>query len=51
MGKSRNTLNARALSIYIGSALLRGRDGKPQRKLTAKEAYEKARKECDSSTR
>ena len=44
MGKSRNTLNARALSIYIGSALLPGRDGKPQKKLTAKEAYEKARK-------
>ena len=51
MGKSRNTLNARALSIYIGSALLPGRDGKAQRKLSAREAYEKAVEQDDRRKR
>lgn len=41
----KETVNSRALSMYVGSALLPGRDGKPQRKLTAKQAYEKAKRE------
>lgn len=41
----KQTLNSRALSMFIGSALLPGRDGKPQKRLTEKEAYEKAVKE------
>lgn len=44
MSKPKQSTSTRALSIWIGSALLPGRDGKPQRKLTAREAYEKARR-------
>ena len=38
----KQSTSTRALSIYIGRALLPGKDGRPQRKLTAKEAYEEA---------
>ena len=41
----KDTVNSRALSIYVGSALLPSMDGKPQRKMTAKQAYEKAKRE------
>lgn len=41
----KQTINSRALSMFIGSALIPGRDGKPQKRLTAEEAYEKAAKE------
>ena len=44
MGKyeGKETVNSKALSFYIGSILMPTRDGRPQRKLTAEEAYEKA---------
>ena len=43
--KAKRTTNSIALSRYLGSRLLPGMDGKPQRKLSAKEAYEMAVKE------
>lgn len=43
MSKQQTTsTSTKALSIFLGRALLPGKDGRPQRKLTAKEAYEKA---------
>lgn len=47
MSKPKQSTSTRALSMLIGSALLPGRDGKPQRKLTEKEAYEKAKRESE----
>ena len=39
----KQTVNSTALSMFVGSRLMPGRDGRPQRKLTAEEAYEKAK--------
>ena len=39
--------NASVLSIYIGSRLMPGRDGKPQRKLTVEEAERIAKKRME----
>lgn len=36
--ETKRSENAKALSVFIGSRLLPGRDGKPQRKLTPEEA-------------
>lgn len=36
--------NASVLSVYIGSRLMPGRDGKPQRKLSMEEAERIAKK-------
>ena len=44
MIESKETINSKALSMFIGSHLMPGRDGKEQRPLTEKEAYEKAKK-------
>ena len=47
MGKryeGKRTANSVALSMFVGSRLMPGRDGRPQRPLSAEEAAEKARK-------
>lgn len=41
--QGKQTVNSKALSMFVGSRLMPGRDGRPQRKLSEKEAYEKAR--------
>ena len=48
---ARQTVNSRSLSLFVGSRLMPGRDGKPQRKLSAKEAYDIAVKEEERRSR
>lgn len=40
--QGKQTVNSMALSMFIGSRLMPGANGKPQRKLSEKEAYDKA---------
>lgn len=40
--QGKQTINSKSLSLFVGSRLMPGRDGKAQRKLSAREAYEKA---------
>ena len=49
--QGKETVNSRALSLYIGSHLMPGRDGKPQRHLSEKEAYELAKKQMKARER
>ena len=49
--QGKETVNSRALSLYIGSRLMPGRDGKPQRHLSDKEAYELAKKQMEARER
>lgn len=42
--QGKQTVNSKALSMFVGSRLMPGRDGRPQRKLSEKDAYEKAKK-------
>ena len=42
--QGKETVNSKALSMFIGSRLMPGADGKPQMKLTMEQAYEKARR-------
>ena len=44
---SKKTVNSMALSMFIGSRLMPGRDGKAQRPLTAEEAYRKAKERSE----
>lgn len=49
--QGKETVNSRALSLFLGSRLMPGRDGEAQRHLSEREAYELAKKQMEARER